>query len=292
MMQNIFIAPAIMTGMGLFFGIVLAIAYKFLRVEDDPRIEKIEELLPGSNCGACGQPGCNSFAEEVVHGRQQASACTVSSPEGIEAIADFLDVDPGKQEKRVARLHCAGGKGQAHQIAEYRGFENCHAAALVSGGGKGCSWGCLGLADCKKACTFLAIEMSYNALPVVDIDKCTACGDCVVACPRHLFEILPLNHQLFVQCSIPLEGETARVLCSTACDACGKCAADAAPNLIRMENNLPVVDYSAGGPAQPEATFRCPTGAIQWLEGPQFSEKDGAQHNHENPYTRFVSRQS
>ncbi|MEK8021916.1 MAG: RnfABCDGE type electron transport complex subunit B [Candidatus Parabeggiatoa sp.] len=291
MMQNIFIAPAIMTGVGLFFGIVLAIAYKFLRVQDDPRIEKVEELLPGSNCGACGQPGCHSFAEEVVEGTQQPSACTVSSPDAIEVIADFLDVDPGKQEKRVARLHCAGGKGQAHQIAEYRGFENCHAAALVSGGGKGCSWGCLGLADCENACTFQAIQMIPNALPVVDIDKCTACGDCVAACPRNLFEIVPLNHQLFVQCSIPLEGEAARVLCSTACDACGKCAADAAPNLIRMENNLPVVDYTAGGPAKPEATFRCPTGAIQWLECTQFSEKDNAQRDSEDPYTRFVSPQ-
>ena len=49
-------------------------------------------------------------------------------------------------------------------------------------------------------------------------------------------------------------------------------AADAAPGLIRMQDNLPLVDYAAGGPAKPDATFRCPTGAIQWLEGEQFPE--------------------
>ena len=272
-MENLFVASTIMGGLGLFFGIILAVAYRFLKVESNPRIEQVEEFLPGSNCGACGQPGCQGFAEQVVKGAQAPSACTVATPEAIEIIADFLDVDPGKQEKRVARLHCAGGKKQAHQIAEYQGFENCHAAALVSGGGKGCSWGCLGLADCKVACTFEAIQMNDNAMPMVDVDKCTACGDCVAACPRNLFDIVPQSQKLFVQCSIPLEGEAARLLCRTACDACGRCAADAASGLIRMENNLPVLDYAVGVEAKQDATFRCPTGAIQWLEGNQFEEK-------------------
>jgi ferredoxin len=115
--------------------------------------------------------------------------------------------------------------------------------------------------------------MNANGLPVVDPVKCTACGDCVEACPRDLFEILPLNHALLVQCKATLAGDEAVELCTVACDACGRCAADAAPGLVRMENNLPIVDYSAGGPAQPEATYRCPTGAIQWVEEEQFSEK-------------------
>jgi Na+-translocating ferredoxin:NAD+ oxidoreductase subunit B len=285
-MQNVLIAPAIMTGLGLFFGIVLAVAYRFLRVPGDPRIEQVEEFLPGSNCGACGQPGCRGFAEHIVAGTEQPSGCTVASEDIIEMIADYLDVDPGRQEKRVARLHCAGGQGQAHQIAEYRGFDNCHGAALVSSGGKGCPAGCLGLGDCEVACTFEAITMNHNALPIVDIDKCTACGDCVATCPRDLFEIVPLKQQLFVQCSLPLGGDIARALCTTVCDACERCVTDAAPGLIRMENNLPIVDYSAGGPALPEATRRCPTGAIQWLTGPQFSTHTST--DNEAPYARFL----
>ncbi|MCK4871220.1 MAG: 4Fe-4S binding protein [Phycisphaerales bacterium] len=275
-MLTLLLATAIMTGLGVFFGIGLAVANRFLRVEEDPRIDIIEEMLPGSNCGACGEAGCRAFAETVIDGAHAPSACTVSSPEGIEYIAAFLGVDAGKQEKRVARLHCAGGLSQARQIAEYEGFKTCLAAHMIGGGGKGCAWGCLGLDDCMVACTFDAIHMNDERLPVVEPDKCTACGDCVDACPRDLFECLPISHCLIVQCKIPLEGEQARAICRVACDGCSRCAQDAAPGLIQMKDNLPVVDYAAGGPAAPEATYRCPTGAIQWVEFSQFSPRASA----------------
>ena len=265
-------AAAIMAGLGLFFGVVLALAYRFLRVEEDPRIDRVEELLPGSNCGACGEPGCRGLAEKLVNGALAPSKCTVSSPDGIQAIAEFLGVDAGEEEKRVARLHCAGGLGRALQVAAYEGHETCRAAHLVGGGGLECSWGCLGLADCRDACTFDAIRMNALELPVVDVDKCTACGDCVDACPRDLFDIQPVSHRLIVQCSAPLAADEARRVCKVACDACGRCAQDAAPGLIRMENNLPVIDYSAGGPAAPDATWHCPTGAIQWVEWTQLTD--------------------
>ncbi len=284
---NIISSPAIMTGLGLFFGVILAVAYRLLKVEEDPRITTTEDMLPGTNCGACGEPGCHGFAEKLAKNAVQPSVCTVASAEDIEEIAEYLGVDPGQQEKRVARLRCAGGKGQAHQIAEYWGFEGCRAAAVVSGGGKGCSWGCLGLDDCEVACTFDAISMNANGLPVVDVDKCTACGDCVEACPRDLFEIFPLSQQLFVQCASPLAGDAATVLCSTACDACGRCASDAAPGLVHMEDNLPVIDYTAGVPASPEATFRCPTGAIKWLEGGQFQEKEDSHIESQKRYAQL-----
>ena len=269
-METMLIATAIMAGLGIFFGLGLAIANIYLRVEEDPRLDILEEMLPGTNCGACGEAGCRAFAETLVVGVKQPSGCTVSSEENIVEIASFLGVDAGKQEKRVARLHCAGGISQARQIAEYEGYGNCRAAHLVGGGGKGCAWGCLGLADCEKACTFDAITMNEEKLPVVVPELCTACGDCVDACPRDLFEILPISQALLVQCKAPLEGDEARTVCNVACDACGRCAQDAAPGLITMVNNLPVVDYAAGGPAHPDATHRCPTGAIQWIEGKQF----------------------
>jgi len=118
--------------------------------------------------------------------------------------------------------------------------------------------------------------MNDRRLPVVDVDRCTACGDCVDACPRDLFTIQPLTHALIVQCSAPLEGDEALAVCRVACDACGRCAQDAAPGLVRMHDNLPLVDYSAGGPASPAATLRCPTGAIQWVERQQFTSQKPA----------------
>ena len=109
---------------------------------------------------------------------------------------------------------------------------------------------------------------------MVDIGACTACGDCVVSCPRDLFEILPLDHHLLVQCSAPLAGDDAHAVCSVACDACGRCAQDAPGELVVMNANLPIVDYATGGPAKPDAIVRCPTGAIQWVVGQQFEEQE------------------
>ena len=267
------VACGIMGGLGLFFGAVLALAHRFLKVEEDPRLDELEVRLPGSNCGACGEAGCRAFAEALLEQRAAPAACTVSSPAEIDGIAALLGVDAGEQVPRVARLACAGGRAQARTMAEYQGLSRCAEAALVGAAGKACSWGCVGLADCEVACGFDAISMNEGGLPVVDPALCTACGDCVTACPRDLFQILPLTHRLLVQCRVPLAGEVATALCSVACDACGRCARDAAPGLIRMVDNLPVIDLSAGGPATPEATRRCPTGAIRWVEGAQFAEQ-------------------
>ncbi|MCP3851188.1 MAG: RnfABCDGE type electron transport complex subunit B [Gammaproteobacteria bacterium] len=266
-----------MTGLGLLFGVILAVAYHYLKVDEDPRIAETEELLPGTNCGACGEPGCLPFAIKLVAGDVTPSGCTVASEDDIDGLSEFLGVDAGEQEKIVARLKCAGGKGQAFQIAEYQGFEGCRAAAVISGGGKGCSWGCLGLGDCEVACTFDVIHMNDNGLPVVDTDNCTACSDCVDICPKNLFELRPTAEQLYVQCNIPLEGDCVTALCSAGCDACAKCVADAPVGLMEMVNELPVVDYASGlfttDKTTRKAIDRCPTNAIQWLDGDQFLER-------------------
>ncbi len=176
-------AVAILGGTGLFFAALLAVANKKLRVYEDPRLDAIAAMLPNVNCGACGYAGCRAFAEGVVVGRVKPSGCNVVAEETRQAIAEYLGVDAGAAVKKVARLLCAGGSDVAVQHADYYGFKTCGAAAAVAGGGKGCSWGCIGLADCAVACTFDALHMNAVGIPVVDVDKCTACNDCVEACP-------------------------------------------------------------------------------------------------------------
>ena len=268
-MSGVLIAVAILAGLALFFGAVLASAYRLLYVEEDPRLEQVTDLLPGNNCGACGVPGCAAFAGELVLGTAQPGSCTVASPGSLEVIANFLGVDVGGGDRRIARLRCAGGEGLVGALAEYRGHRSCRSAVIVGGGGQSCAYGCLGLADCDVSCTFDAITMGADGLPKVDGDLCTACGDCVDACPLDLFVLDLREHPLFVQCASPLEGETARELCTVACDACGRCALDAPPGVVEMVKGLPIVHYDRDEAPTEKATWRCPTGAIVWLaEGP------------------------
>ncbi|HRR56467.1 MAG TPA: RnfABCDGE type electron transport complex subunit B, partial [Acidobacteriota bacterium] len=234
LLQAVQVAVLIMAGLGVFFASLLALADRYLHVEEDPRLEEVEKLLPGNNCGACGQPGCAAFAAELVKGTAKPGQCTVSTPENLARIAEFLGVDVGAGEKRVARLKCGGGEGMVTHLADYRGVKSCRAAVIVDGGGRACPWGCLGLGDCERSCTFDAISMNWEGLPQVSVELCTACEDCVEACPLDLFTIVPLSHKLFVQCSSPLTGEEARARCAAACDACGRCAADSPPGVIEI----------------------------------------------------------
>lgn len=267
MLTEYLIAGGVMGGMGVLLATVLAYADRKFYVWEDPRIDEVEGLLPKANCGACGCAGCRAFAEKAVKGEIAPGKCTVNSLEHIYQIADLLKVEAGGEEKRVARLACAGGAHVALNKARYAGLESCRAAALVSGGGKACSWGCLGLADCMRVCTFDAIRMDAHGLPVVDEAKCTACGDCVKICPKQLFSMHPFSHRLWVSCRNLLDGDIAEAQCEVACTACGRCAVDAAPGLIQIVNNLAVVNYALNAKADPAAIQRCPTGAIVWFDG-------------------------
>jgi Na+-translocating ferredoxin:NAD+ oxidoreductase RNF subunit RnfB len=251
-------------------GIVLAIANARLKVDEDPRVDAVTDALPGTNCGACGQPGCRAFAEKIVAGQNQPGQCTPADPDTVIRIADYLGVEVGDTEKRTARLLCAGGSNVAVQMAEYRGMRTCRAAAAAGGGPKGCRYGCLGFGDCEEVCTFDAIEMSPTGLPIVDVENCTACDDCVVVCPMELFEILPLSQHLIVQCKSELEGDEMLEMCSVGCNGCTKCVADAAQGLFKMKKNLPVINPELFHLQSPGATQRCPTGAIVWVEKAQF----------------------
>jgi len=262
---------AILGGVGLFFGTLIALANAKLKVWEDPRIGAVEEALPGANCGACGLAGCRAFAEAAVNGVVAPAGCTVMGEEDRLDVAALLGVSAGEANKLVARLLCAGGSDVATKKAFYHGVDSCGAAVAVTGGGKGCSWGCVGLSDCAVACDFDAITMSPFGLPVVDPELCTSCGDCVDACPLDLFTIMPLDHQLIVQCKNLLEGDAAEDVCAVACTACGRCVVDAAPGLIEIMNGLAVIDYEKVETANPDAIARCPTGAIVWVEGAQFA---------------------
>jgi electron transport complex protein RnfB len=246
------------------FATLLVLAHRVLHVDEDPRIDAVQQMLPGTNCGACGFPGCLGLAQAVVEGKALPGKCTVMNDDDREMVANFLGVEVGAEEKVVARLACAGGHNTARNRAQYAGLHSCRAAELVAGGGKACFWGCLGLGDCEAVCDLDAIYMNEHGLPVVIEDKCTACGDCVDACPKDLFSLHPVSHRLWVACRNLEKGEAVLQDCEVGCDACGRCAADA-PDVVTMVNNLPVVDYGKNHNVR-DAIERCPTGAIVWFD--------------------------
>ena len=244
-MAEVLTTLIILVGLGVFFATILAIAYKKLKVEEDPRIDLVEEMLPSANCGACGEPGCRAFAEKVVDNVLNPGKCTVSSPHEIDQIASFLGIESSMEVKKIARLYCAGGKNEAHNLSEYKGgMSTCRGEAVVDGGPKACYWGCLGLGDCEVVCDFDAIKMNADGLPVVDPAKCTACNDCVEVCPKDLFELMPITQKLIVQCKSLLDGDLAESKCAVACTACARCVADSIPGVIEIKENLAVIDYN------------------------------------------------
>ena len=266
-LYSVLVTGAFMAGLGGLLALFLAIASKKLYVFEDPRIQQVEDMLPHSNCGACGTAGCHNFAEKAVAGEIEPGRCSVNTPDQNKAIAALLGVALGDVEKRVARLACAGGTHVAKMRAQYSGMSSCRAAAVAGGGGKSCAWGCLGLGDCADVCDFDAITMDAHGLPVVDVNKCTACGDCVDICPKNLFSIEGISHKLWMACRNESDPDTAEAACEVACTACGRCVVDGAPGLIHLENNLAVIDYARNDAASQKAIERCPTGAIVWLEG-------------------------
>lgn len=263
-MSSVLIPLAAVGALATVLASMLVAAHRKLAVVQDPRIEAVADMLPSSNCGACGYAGCRAFAEALVEGSAEIAKCTVSSADGLVQISGFLGRAIGEVSRRVARLACAGGSNVARNRAHYSGLASCAAQARVGGGGKGCSWGCLGIGDCEVACGFGAIVMSEHGLPVVDAARCTACGDCVSACPKDLFSLESRDRRLWVACRSMASGSEALQDCEVACDGCGRCAKDA-PMAVTMKNHLPVVNDSPKTHRR-EAIERCPTGAIVWLE--------------------------
>lgn len=258
------IAVLTLAGISFLLATLLILAHRKWHVEENPLISKVEQMLPHNNCGACGYPGCNSFAQALVEKKVLPVQCTVGSHQDHEKIAQVLGVEVGIQEKKVARLACAGGNNVAKQHAVYSGLKNCRAASLVAGGGKNCSWGCLGYGDCQDVCQFNAIHLNNNHLPVVEESNCTACNDCVEICPKDLFSLHPVSHRLWVACNNQDSGDDLIYDCEVACTACGRCAHDAQDDLITMKNNLPIINYNKNHNTRIPIE-RCPTGAIIWI---------------------------
>ena len=261
--MNIALIAIISAGViGVVLGVVIGIVAKVFVVEVDERIEGVEDLLPGANCGGCGFAGCSDFAKGVVAEAATPDQCPVCSADDVKSIADYLGIVAEEKEKKVAVVRCSGDAANTVRSL-YNGVRDCRSAVLVAGGAKGCDHGCLGFGSCADACPFGAIEMR-DALAIVHPELCVGCENCVAACPKDLIIMEAATTDVHVYCNSPEKGAAKRQVCKTACIACRKCVkASGEEDHMEIDGFLIRTNYENPPKADLVEASACPTTALR-----------------------------
>lgn len=154
-----------LTLLGLTLGFLLGFAARHLKVESDPLVEEINALMPGTNCGQCGFPGCNAAAEAVVSGAAPVTMCP------------------------------PGGKSMAEKIAAIMGVQID--LSDMDDSGPMIAWvdevNCIGCTKCIKVCPTDAIVGAPKHIHAVIEDACTGCKACIDVCPTACLHMLPVK---------------------------------------------------------------------------------------------------
>lgn len=265
-MSTIVITIISLCAIGIASAVILYLVAQKFKVEEDPRIDIVEGLLPGANCGGCGYPGCRGLAEAAVKSDTlDGISCPVGGASTMSQIAAALGREVKAQAPKIAVVRCNGNCTNRPRTSEYDGARSCAIEHSLYVGDTACAFGCLGCGDCVTACPFDAIHMNPETLlPEVSDDKCVACGACVKACPRNIIELRnkgPKDRRVFVSCVNKDKGGVARKACKVACIGCGKCVKECPFEAITLENNLAYIDYSKCRLCR-KCVSVCPTGAI------------------------------
>ncbi|MCF8298054.1 MAG: RnfABCDGE type electron transport complex subunit B [Saprospiraceae bacterium] len=258
-------------GIGVAASIILYFIAQKFKVIEDPKIDEVDEALPGANCGGCGYAGCRAFAEAMVKSESlDGFNCPVGGSDVMTIVAGILGREAVIADPEIAVVRCSGSKVNAPKKVEFDGPKTCAFAHALYAGESGCPNGCLGLGDCVVSCDFDAIYMDEETgLPIVK-DNCIACGACVKACPRAIIELRPKgkkDRRIFVSCVNTEKGGPAKKNCAVACIGCGKCEKVCKFEAITIVNFLAYIDpekCKLCRKCQPE----CPTGAIHELNFP------------------------
>lgn len=242
--MQIIIPVSIFAGLGLVFGVLLAIASKVFFVKTEESVAAITEVLPGANCGGCGYAGCAQLAQAIADGKAPVTACNAGGPETAKKIAEILGVEVGEMPTRMrAQVMCSGTGEHAQKKYVYAGVKDCIAAAKLGGGDRVCPNGCTGLGTCVSACKFEAISV-VNGVAVVDYKKCEGCGACVNACPKHIIKLIPYNSEHWVGCMSVDKGPVTRKYCDVGCIACKICEKACPEQAITVNDFKASIDYA------------------------------------------------
>jgi len=247
-------------------GSLLGVFRELFKVERNPLIDRARAILPGVNCGACGYAGCDAYAEAVAEKGEAVDLCTSGGAACVKALGALMGKE-AKGEDMVSVLRCQGTREYARVKGVYSGVETCRASEIPTHGIKRCQWGCMGFGDCVKVCACGALSMGPGGVPVVDYAKCTGCAMCARECPQGLFAMVPKGREgAIALCSNRAAvKQTVGKACKIGCIKCEICVKACPRGAIKMENGLPVVDYSLCDFCG-ECVRKCPTKVFRLLK--------------------------
>lgn len=272
-MNGILFAVIVLGGIGILAAILLSVVAAKFAVKEDSRVAEIESLLPGANCGGCGQSGCHAFAVACCEaGNLEGLQCPGAGKDAMAKVAEILGTESNAGIARVAVIKCDANCSDMIRSARYDGAESCTVIAATGSGESACSYGCLGGGDCVEVCRFDAVRIDpVTGIAVVDDKKCTGCGVCVDVCPRKVIELRPYGPRgmrVWVACSNRDKGAVAMKACKVACLGCGKCVRVCTHQAIAVSDNLAYIDADKCKLCR-KCVDTCPTDAIHKANFPE-----------------------
>ena len=169
MMTSIFIAVAVLTIAAVIFGIILGFAADKFKVEGNPIVDQVEALLPQTQCGQCGYPGCRPYAEAIANG-DKVNKCPPGGTATMEKLAELMGVEPEPLNQEAQEA--------VKKVAYIREDE------------------CIGCTKCIQACPVDAILGAGKLMHTVIAKDCTGCDLCVEPCPVDCIDMLPVETTL------------------------------------------------------------------------------------------------
>ncbi len=157
-----------MIGLALLLGLVLGYAALRFKVEGDPLVDKIDAILPQTQCGQCGFPGCKPYATAIAKGEADINRCPPGGDPGVHALADLLGV-----EYKPLNAECGQPKPKSVAVID----ENL----------------CIGCTLCIQACPVDAILGAAKHMHTVVASECTGCELCVAPCPVDCISMVPIR---------------------------------------------------------------------------------------------------
>lgn len=262
MILNSIIGILFVSIIAFILGFGLAFLAKIFHVKQDPKIERVNEILPGSNCGACGYAGCVAYAQAIVNDDAPINLCTAGGGDVVDKLGDLLGKNADAAVRMTAKVFCLGDDNIAKKDYHFNGEEDCLAVYNYFEGERACKYACIGKGNCMRVCPVDAIKRDELNRVWVDSNICIGCEKCVAVCPTNVIHMVPLNGKFFVACSSHYNGKTVREICQKGCIACKICekvTTDA--DRIKVVDNLAIVGYTSDKDLN-TAALKCPVNVI------------------------------